>query len=84
MSARHCSALAGSNPCADRLPTVSASQALHSLDARGARTVPTGIAQLDRLLAPPSLPGHVVAGGYMRGKVTDVFGPPGAGKTAFG
>jgi RecA/RadA recombinase len=68
----------------DRLPTVSASQALHSLHARGARTVSTGVRQLDKLLAPPSLPGHDVSGGYMRGKVTEVFGPSGVGKTAFG
>ncbi|KAG9191965.1 hypothetical protein G6011_10699 [Alternaria panax] len=64
-----------------RLPTVSASQALH---ARGARTVSTGLTQLDKMLSPPRLPGHHVSGGYMRGKVTEVFGPPGVGKTAFG
>ncbi|KAH6364819.1 hypothetical protein HBI34_158990 [Parastagonospora nodorum] len=72
------------SPSSHRLPTVSASQALHSLHARGARTVSTGIAHLDKLLAPPSLPGHDVAGGYMRGKVTEIFGPSGAGKTSFG
>jgi hypothetical protein len=69
---------------ADRLPTVSASQALQSLHARGARTVSTGITQLDQALSPPSLPGYDVSGGYMRGKVTEVFGPSGVGKTAFG
>ena len=68
----------------DRLPTVSASQALHTLNARGARTVSTGISQLDQVLCPPSLPGHDVSGGYTRGKVTEVFGPSGAGKTTFG
>jgi KaiC/GvpD/RAD55 family RecA-like ATPase len=46
--------------------------------------VSTGIAQLDTLLAPPSLPGRPVSGGYMRGKVTEIFGPPGVGKTSFG
>jgi RecA/RadA recombinase len=46
--------------------------------------VSTGISQLDRLLSPPSLPGHAVSGGYMRGKVTEIFGPSGAGKTSFG
>jgi hypothetical protein len=71
-------------PSVDRLPTVSASQALHSFHARGARTVSTGITQLDKLLAPPSLPGHDVTGGYMRGKVTEIFGPSGVGKTSFG
>lgn len=44
--------------------------------------MPTGLGQLDKLLAPPSLPGHHVAGGYARGKVTEVYGPPGAGKTS--
>lgn len=66
----------------DRLPTVSASEALQNLSARGARTVPTGLTQLDRLLTPPSLPGLDAAGGYARGKVTEVFGPSGVGKTS--
>ncbi|KAF1945018.1 P-loop containing nucleoside triphosphate hydrolase protein [Clathrospora elynae] len=72
------------SPSSHRLPTVSASQALQHLHARGARTVSTGIAQLDKVLCPPSLPGHDVAGGYMRGKVTEIFGPSGVGKTALG
>jgi RecA/RadA recombinase len=72
------------NSFPDRLPTVSASQALHSLQVRRARTVSTGITQLDKLLAPSSLPGHDVTGGYMRGKVTELFGPSGVGKTSFG
>ncbi|KAF1843465.1 P-loop containing nucleoside triphosphate hydrolase protein [Cucurbitaria berberidis CBS 394.84] len=72
------------SPLSHRLPTVSASQALQTLQARGARTVSTGISQLNKLLAPASLPGHDVSGGYMRGKVTEVFGPSGVGKTAFG
>ena len=69
---------------ADRLPTVSASQALQTLHTRGARTVSSGITQLNKVLSPPTLPGHDVSGGYMRGKVTEVFGPSGVGKTAFG
>jgi hypothetical protein len=66
----------------DRLPTVSASQALQNLSARGARIVPTGLKQLDKLLAPPSLPGQDTTGGYARGKVTEVYGPSGVGKTS--
>lgn len=65
-----------------RLPTVSASQALESLNVRGARTVPTGLRQLDKLLAPPSLPAQQLTGGYARGKVTEVYGPSGVGKTS--
>ncbi|KAI0579291.1 RecA RecA-RadA recombinase [Pyrenophora tritici-repentis] len=72
------------SPTSHRLPTVSASQALQKLHARGARTVSTGITQLDKVLSPLSLPGHDVSGGYTRGKVTEVFGPSGVGKTAFG
>ncbi|KAF2847042.1 P-loop containing nucleoside triphosphate hydrolase protein [Plenodomus tracheiphilus IPT5] len=71
-------------PLSHRLPTVSASQALQNLNARGGRTVSTGISQLDKVLSAPSLPGHDAAGGYMRGKVTEVFGPSGVGKTSFG
>lgn len=68
----------------DRLPTVSASQALQTLQAKGSRAVSTGIPQLDEALAPRALPGRIVSGGYPRGKVTEIFGPPGVGKTAFG
>ncbi|CAI6337120.1 unnamed protein product [Periconia digitata] len=67
-----------------RLPTVSASQALQTLQAKGSCAVSTGIPQLDEALAPEALPGRVVSGGYPRGKVTEIFGPPGVGKTAFG
>ncbi|KAI8931290.1 hypothetical protein NX059_011633 [Plenodomus lindquistii] len=72
------------SPSMHRLPTVSASQALHNLGARGARTVSTGLSQLDKVLSAPSLPGHDAAGGYRRGKVTEIFGPSGLGKTSLG
>ncbi|RMZ73511.1 p-loop containing nucleoside triphosphate hydrolase [Pyrenophora seminiperda CCB06] len=72
------------SPTSHRLPTVSASQALQKLHARGARSVSTGITQLDQALSSPGLPGHHVSGGYSRGKVTEVFGPSGVGKTTFG
>lgn len=68
----------------DRLPTVSASQALQDFNARGARTVSTGITQLDKALSVPAPPGHDASGGYTRGKVTEIFGPSGVGKTTFG
>ncbi|KAF2242978.1 P-loop containing nucleoside triphosphate hydrolase protein [Trematosphaeria pertusa] len=76
--------LSSSSSTSHRLPTVSASQALQSLHAKGARSVSTGLSQLNRILAPSGLPGRSASGGYMRGKVTEVFGPPGVGKTAFG
>lgn len=68
----------------DRLPTVSASQALQNLHARGSRAVSTGLSQLNRILSPQNLPGYTTTGGLKRGKVTEVFGPSGVGKTAFG
>ena len=68
----------------DRLPTVSASQALQTLQVKGSRAVATGLPQLDETLAPHALPGRIVSGGYPRGKVTEIFGPSGVGKTAFG
>lgn len=74
--------IATTDSSVDRLPTVSASQALQSLNVRGARTVSTGLTRLDKLLVPSSLPGHEVAGGYARGKVTEVYGPSGVGKTS--
>ncbi|KAK7188333.1 rad55 protein [Paraphaeosphaeria sporulosa] len=85
MANRDVAMLSSSAPqSSHRLPTVSASQALETLHARGSRTVCTGLPQLDKYLAPHGLPGRAVAGGYVRGKVTEIFGPPGVGKTAFG
>ena len=63
---------------------VSASAALQSIQQRGTRAVSTGLTQLNRILAPQGLPGHNVVGGLMRGKITEVYGPSGVGKTAFG
>ncbi|KAL6711070.1 hypothetical protein ACN47E_006945 [Coniothyrium glycines] len=72
------------SPASHRLPTVSASQALQTFQARGSRTVSTGLTQLDKILCLPSLPSHDISGGYVRGKVTEIYGPSGSGKTAFG
>lgn len=63
----------------DRLPTVSASQALQ-IDKCQRRGIPTNLPSLDAHLRPGSAPG---SGGISRGQVTEVFGPPGVGKTAF-
>ncbi|KAF2198675.1 P-loop containing nucleoside triphosphate hydrolase protein [Delitschia confertaspora ATCC 74209] len=67
-----------------RLPTVSASQALHNIKSRGFRAISTGLTELDKHLFPYGLPGSIIQGGLVRGKVTEVYGPPGVGKTAFG
>ncbi|KAF2180558.1 P-loop containing nucleoside triphosphate hydrolase protein [Zopfia rhizophila CBS 207.26] len=67
-----------------RLPTVSASQALQSIKSRSSRAVSTGLTQLNKLLSPHGFPGSNLQGGLARGKVTEVYGPSGVGKTTFG
>ncbi|KAF2261491.1 P-loop containing nucleoside triphosphate hydrolase protein [Lojkania enalia] len=73
-----------SSASSHRLPTVSASQALQNIQQRGARAISTGLAQLNRILGPRGPPGRSTEGGLVRGKVTEVYGPSGVGKTAFG
>lgn len=72
----------------DRLPTVSASAALDELASDAGVHIPTGLAELDKALAVNSPLQQVVGndppGGITRGQVTELWGPPGAGKTAFG
>ena len=70
----------------DRLPTLSASQALQNLSSTPRRPLSTGLRRLDAALqgrdyefsSQDDLPG-----GISRGEVTEVYGPPGVGKTAF-
>lgn len=75
-------------PCSDRLPTVSAAQALEDLDANVSRFVSTNLPDLDKALAAnaasSSLSEEVNAGGIQKGHLTEIWGPPGVGKTAFG
>ncbi|PKS07289.1 hypothetical protein jhhlp_005891 [Lomentospora prolificans] len=78
-----------------RLPAVSAAQALEDLNDDPSQCVSTGLSRLDRALsaAPESLrelqkgdddePSPVPSGVY-RGQVTEIWGPPGVGKTAVG
>ncbi|KAK7522512.1 hypothetical protein IWZ03DRAFT_392860 [Phyllosticta citriasiana] len=71
-----------------RLPTVSASQAFNALKNKAPRSLSTGLTHLDALLGPRSPGtqhnGTSQTGGLPRGQVTEIYGPPGAGKTAFG
>jgi RecA/RadA recombinase len=66
----------------DRLPTISASEALRKLRDTGSRTIPTGLDELDRKLVGEAISSYG-RGGLVRGQLTEVFGPPGCGKTAF-
>lgn len=69
----------------DRLPTVQASQALNDLQDDCNLHLSTGLEDLDNALSPPSpnesrdSPSN---GGIKRGQLTEIWGPPGTGKTA--
>ncbi|KAJ5373679.1 hypothetical protein N7517_005685 [Penicillium concentricum] len=65
----------------DTLPVISIS-ASQSLNASAATRDPiaTGLARLDEVLN--DLPDQPNQGGILRGHVTEIFGPPGAGKTS--
>lgn len=71
-----------------RLPTVSASAALDELADDVCANIPTGLTALDKALAANSpVRAHSdesSPGGVTRGQVTELWGPPGAGKTALG
>ncbi|KAL9064424.1 MAG: hypothetical protein Q9157_007836 [Trypethelium eluteriae] len=72
------------SPISDRLPTISASQALESLKVQRPQAVSTGLPQLDELLQGRDVDHkseHGTTGGLARGKVTEIYGPPGVGKT---
>ncbi|KAI1014645.1 hypothetical protein LB503_003651 [Fusarium chuoi] len=73
-------------PGTHRLPTVSASQALDELDNDASTHVSTGIGELDRsLISNITVDSQdTTKGGVQRGQVTEIWGPPGAGKTALG
>lgn len=66
--------------CVDRLPTVSASQALQQSTPTAAPPVPFGLNALDRFLAAGRIDGSST-GGIRRGQVVELYGPPGIGKT---
>ncbi|KXH37574.1 hypothetical protein CSAL01_07485, partial [Colletotrichum salicis] len=71
----------------DRLPTVSAADALEELDGGVARHISTGIGRLDEALTSSSSLQELAptrGGGLQRGQVTEIWGPPGSGKTAVG
>ncbi|GFP53320.1 DNA repair protein rhp55 [Trichoderma asperellum] len=71
-----------------RLPTVPASQALEDLKADPAAHISTGLTALDCALLgledSQDSQNATVHGGVKRGQVTEIWGPPGCGKTALG
>ena len=69
------------------MPTVSAAQALQDLKSSPTRCISTSLNLLDAFLQNRELASSDVEslhGGVSRGKVTEVYGPPGVGKTALG
>lgn len=68
----------------DRLPTVSAAEALEGLHGDSSPHLSTGLPDLDRALTgrTPAAPDE--DGGLSKGQITEIWGPPGVGKTAVG
>lgn len=69
---------------------MSAADALEELGTDPKRFLSTGLDELDRVLAPDvdgdggSQEGTARPGGFQRGQVVEIWGPPGLGKTTFG
>ncbi|KAL8756144.1 MAG: hypothetical protein Q9184_004586 [Pyrenodesmia sp. 2 TL-2023] len=69
-----------------RLPTISASQALQDNADAPQKSISTGLPSLDCIISGGALSGTASSyptGGLPCGQVTEVYGPPGAGKTMF-
>jgi len=71
------------------MPTVSAAQALQDLNSPATRCVSTGLRGLDCALQNREAEALTadterLYGGVSRGQLTEVYGPPGVGKTALG
>lgn len=65
------------------MPTVSAAQALYA----PSRCISTSLPGLDSALQNrevATVVDDILPGGFSRGKVTEIYGPPGVGKTALG
>ncbi|KAI1118717.1 P-loop containing nucleoside triphosphate hydrolase protein [Nemania sp. NC0429] len=67
-----------------RLPTVSAAQVFDDLEADSRQSIATGLEALDRALADVALEDGdrpQRCRGIQKGQITEVWGPPGSGKT---
>ncbi|OQV01459.1 AAA domain-containing protein [Cladophialophora immunda] len=71
------------SPSQHRLPTVSAIEALETLSAK-CKGISSSLPALDVILANGSNGFSITSPGIQRGHVTEVYGPPGVGKTTFG
>ncbi|CEJ84868.1 hypothetical protein VHEMI03600 [[Torrubiella] hemipterigena] len=67
-----------------RLPPIDASQALEQLEDEKSQPISTGITKLDKILLDTAPFNPASLGGIQRGQVTEVWGPPGSGRTALG
>lgn len=70
------------SPSQHRLPTVTGIEALQNAAAK-AKAIPSGLPALDRILVNHNELAFATPG-IQRGHVTEVYGPPGVGKTTFG
>lgn len=72
-------------PHSDRMPTISASEALQTaITTDVKRSIELGIPEIDALLSGADLTGERQpheSTGLLYGEVTEVTGPPGVGKT---
>ncbi|KAK8028853.1 P-loop containing nucleoside triphosphate hydrolase protein [Apiospora marii] len=72
-------------PSTHRLPTVSAADALEDLRTDRSRYVSTGHSSLDQALVEATADADsTLPGGFQKGQVNEIWGPPGSGKTTFG
>ena len=72
---------------ADRMPTVSASDALNKLKTAPNISIATGLEHLDSAIQGNKVEGtqdQSNLGGVKRGQVTEIWGPPGTGVTTLG
>lgn len=66
------------------MPTLSASQALQNLSSVSQKPIPTGLSSLDAILQGKDIDSSdqtCLSGGLSRGHLTEVYGPPGVGKS---
>ena len=69
------------------LPSLSAAQVLQELEKSSSKPVSTGLNVLDEALSCDTFGDELdpgTPGGIQRGQITEIWGPPGSGKTSLG